>query len=318
MATSSSIVSESSEDEIEEDSAHLADESSSSTTVSLLDRLQSPEPSDYARKRKTTVNPPKGKRKSHGGSAASSSNPLTIKPEQRLKEHPEEPFSISNRKLFCQGCREEICVKSSSVKNHIKSNKHQEGKKCLQRKEARERDIANSLHCFNSEIHPRGETVSEAGQIFRVKVVRSFLKAGVPLSKVSLFREILEETGYRLTDRRHLFDMIPFILKEEEAVIKNAIEGQHLGIVFDGTTRHGEAMAIVLRFVSDFWTIEQCVVRVQLVSKSMKGEEIARELIHVLSSTYSIKPDKIVAAMHDHACQWSSNENSENCVSFFT
>ena len=92
MATSSSIVSESSEDEIEEDSAHLADVSSSSTTVSLLDRLQSPEPSDYARKRKTTVNPPKGKRKSHGGSAASSSNPLTIKPEQRLKEHPEEPF----------------------------------------------------------------------------------------------------------------------------------------------------------------------------------------------------------------------------------
>ena len=138
MATSSSIVSESSEDEMEEDSAHLADESSSSTTVSLLDRLQSPEPSDYARKRKTTVNPPKGKRKSHGSSAASSSNPLTIKPEQRLKEHPEEPFSISNRKLFCQGCREEICVKSSSVKNHIKSNKHQEGKNRLQRKEARE------------------------------------------------------------------------------------------------------------------------------------------------------------------------------------
>ena len=121
-----------------------------------------------------------------------------------------------------------------------------------------------------------------------MKVVRSFLKAGVPLSKVSLFREILEETGYRLTDRRHLFDMIPFILKEEEAVIKNAIEGQHLGME-------------LLRFVSDFWTIEQCVVRVQSVSKSMKGEEIACELIHVLSSTYSIKADKIVAAMHDHA-----------------
>ena len=48
-----------------------------------------------------------------------------------------------------------------------------------------------------------------------------------------------------------------------------------LALSFDGTTRHREAMGIVLRFVSDFWTIEQCVVRVQLVSKSMKGEEIA-------------------------------------------
>ena len=107
--------------------------------------------------------------------------------------------------------------------------------------------------------------------------------------------------------------MIPFILKEEEAVIKNAIEGQHLGIVFDGTTRLGEAMTIVLCFVSDSWTVEQRVVRVQSVSKSMTGEDIACELIHVLSSTYSIKPDKIVIAMHDHA---SVNRVAMRTVSF--
>lgn len=134
-----------------------------------------------------------------------------------------------------------------------------------------------------------------------MKVARSFLKAGVPLSKIGCFREMLEETGYRLTDRRHLFDLIPFILKEEEALIKKEIDDQFLGVVFDGTTRHGEAMAVVLQFISSGWSIEQRVVRMQLLSKSMKGEEIARELIHVLSSTYSIRQENLIAAMHDRA-----------------
>lgn len=52
-------------------------------------------------------------------------------------------------------------------------------------------------------------------------------------------------------DRRFIFDMIPFVLKEEEASLKRDIQDQYLGVIFDGTTRHGEAMAVVVRFVSE-------------------------------------------------------------------
>ena len=38
-------------------------------------------------------------------------------------------------------------------------------------------------------------------RLYRVKVLRTFLTAGVPLNKLSIFRELLEENGYRLTDR---------------------------------------------------------------------------------------------------------------------
>lgn len=100
-----------------------------------------------------------------------------------------------------------------------------------------------------------------------MKVVCTFLKAGVPLSKIELFRDLLEETAFRLTDRRFMMDLIPFILKEEEATIKNEITGKDLGVIFDGTTRYGEAMVILLRFVSDSWTLEQRLVHVQLLSK---------------------------------------------------
>lgn len=52
---------------------------------------------------------------------------------------------------------------------------------------------------------------------------------------------------------------------------------------FDGTTRLGEALSVVLRFVDEEkWVIQQRLVRLRLLAKSLCGEEIARELISIL------------------------------------
>ena len=48
-------------------------------------------------------------------------------------------------------------------------------------------------------------------------------------------------------------------------------------------------------FVSDDWRIEQQLICVQLLAKSLCGEEIARELISVLQVT------ALIGAMHDRA-----------------
>ena len=45
--------------------------------------------------------------------------------------------------------------------------------------------------------------------------------------------------------------------------------------------------------------MQQRLVRMQMLSKSLAGEEIAIELINVLSVTYSIRPINILAAMRD-------------------
>ena len=49
---------------------------------------------------------------------------------------------------------------------------------------------------------------------------------------------------------------VPFILKEEQATIKNKLTDKHVSAIFDGTTRLGEAMEVVFRFVSKKWTLE--------------------------------------------------------------
>lgn len=46
-----------------------------------------------------------------------------------------------------------------------------------------------------------------------MRVVSAFLCAGFPLSKSACCRHSLEENGYCLTDRRHVFNYFPFVLE---------------------------------------------------------------------------------------------------------
>ena len=98
---------------------------SGSFTVSLLDVLKAPDMSELSHERRIMKNSPTGKRKVNSNSQ---SNPKCIKPQQRVKEYSTEPFIVASGKLFCQGCREELPLKKSSINYHINSSKHSVGK----------------------------------------------------------------------------------------------------------------------------------------------------------------------------------------------
>ena len=214
-----------------------------------------------------------------------------------MREFDKEDLVVSHGHLFCSACQEQLSLKRSVIKNRIQSAKHKNSKKRLEKKEERERDIAESLI---KEVHPRGETLPQQ-QVYRVKVVSAFLKAGIPLNKIESFRELLGENALRLTDRRNMHDYIPFIHREEESHVRPEIEGQNVSVIFDGTSRLGEALAIIIWLVSPDWRIEQRLVQFQMLSKSLTGEELARELISVLSVKYSIRSANLLACMRDRA-----------------
>jgi len=71
--------------------------------------------------------------------------------------------------------------------------------------------------------------------------VSTFLHAGIPLD---IFRELLEENGFRLTDKRNMFDSIPFIQKRGVDAISEENKGKDVSVCFDGNTRLGEALAL--------------------------------------------------------------------------
>jgi len=131
-------------------------------------------------------NPPRGRKKTKSNLI---NDPTHVKPLQHIKEYPNELFIVSNSKLFCNGCREELCLKKSTLNNHISSAKHKKGVERLNEKQQK-KEIARSLKLYNSTEHLRGETLPEARQVYRVKVMKTFLQAGVPIAKPDVFREI--------------------------------------------------------------------------------------------------------------------------------
>ena len=140
-----------------------------------------------------------------------------------MKEYKDEPFTVSNCKLFCVGCREEICVKKSSIENHLNRQNTEKKKICESNVKSVLQNPWRSIikliiiviiinSWYNSEVHPKGDMLPHSQQIFHVKVMQTFLRAGVALNKIGSFRNLLEESGYRLCDRRYMYDLLPFIV----------------------------------------------------------------------------------------------------------
>ena len=249
-----------------------------------------------------------GKKRSNGGNK--SSDPA-VPPSKRVSEYPGELLTVSAGRLFCKACWGSILsVKRSTIDSHVKCAKHadsNDSKVRVLNNERREKDIADALKRHDEATHPKH--FSQDQRIYRVKVAETFLHAGVPFSKISLFRPLLEEHAFRLCDTRHLLDLVPFVLEEEKKKIQEEIRGKYVSVIFHGTSRLGEVLVVVLRFVSE-WKIQQHLVRVEFLTKSMSGEEIARELINVLSTTLGIQSNLIVAVMRDRA----SVNNAAMCI----
>ena len=57
----------------------------------------------------------------------------------------------------------------------------------------------------------------------------------------------------------------------------------------------------VFRYLTDDWELKQCIGWLKLLAKSMMGEEVAQQIIVVLSTELGIPPQSVVAAMRDRA-----------------
>ena len=83
--------------------------------------------------------------------------------------------------------------------------------------------------------------------------------------------------------------IVPFILEKERARIKKDIGGKFVSVVrilWDKSAGRGSGSCVVLCFQVDN---QQRLVRLEFLTNSINGEEVARELIHVLSTILGIQ-----------------------------
>ena len=275
----------------DEDSCSSDSDSESPLTIAANAgaNLSEPAKASIARERKVQSNPAEKKRNIRG----------TVDPNvsswDRIKEFKDECLTVMSGKLRCDACKEFISKKKSSVKKHVASQKHLKSKDVLKREKTKEQSIKDLLK-KNSEA--KGATLPEEMRLHRYELVESLLKAGIPLLKV----DNLEKYGHRLTSRTHLTELIPLVLKKEKDTVKSEIaKNDAFSVIFDWSTRLGEALAIVVRFIDEQWNIQQRLVKLEVLAMSLKAAELAQRLIQCLAIEYSIQPNQIFAAMRDGA-----------------
>lgn len=287
-----------------EDSGGETDSFESSSSEDELPRAKEAE---NARKRSLSrSNQPSGKRTRVSGGPSTKTKRVSA--ASRLQEFPSEPFSLSMGRLYCNACHLPLQTKKSIIRTHIGTERHAAGKKSLEKTAVRQKTISASWDKYQkkhaSEVVGTGMSSAVPKEVAnrRIDVVETFLRAGVPLAKVTYLRPLLEAGNLRLTDRSHLAQYIPLLTDTEMERIKNEVESaDYLSVIFDGSTYQGEALAILLRYLDGDWKEQQRLVRFHLLAKSLTGAQLARELVEALSTTLQLKPGKLIAGTRDGA-----------------
>ena len=236
------------------------------------------------------------------------STKVAVGAQQRISEFPDETLVVSSGKLYCQACSTIISKKKSIVNNHIVTQRHKEMKLARSQQLERQLLLMQSFETYRkrnvSILSGTGLTaaVSDEVTVQCIQTVTTFLRAGVPLAKVKLLRPLIENNNFRLTDSTHLAQYIPFVLEtEKERIGKEIKEAEFVSTIFDGSTRQGEALAVLIRFVSPEFEIKQFLGRFHVLSKSLTGEQLAREIITTLSPDLCLPERKVIAAIRDGA-----------------
>ena len=264
--------------------------------ASATNLQERPVPSSIARDRSLQSTSGKYKRRRN-------SDTVKVPLHERVRQFSDENFIVSEGKLFCNACRQILSTKKSVQKIHVSSKKHQDGK---QKREESSKSKDSTL------------PVEECA--YRLEVVTEFLKAGIPIAKTDMLRSLLEKNGYRLTGSSNLGQYVSMALKQEIEQIKQELEmpGQvgltrDISVIFDGSTRQGEAIVIIVRFMDNDWNITQRLVRIEVCSKSVNANQLAQVLNQCLSVEYGVRGNSLLAAMRDGA---SVNQAALNIVSF--
>ena len=198
-------------------------------------------------------------------------------------------------------------------KKHVSSIKHIKALENIEKSKKKDPNIKDLL--AKTSGGTKGSTLLEDIRLYRYELVETLLKAGIPLLKVDSLRPFLEKYCHRLTSRNHLAEFIPMIRQKEIDFVKSEIAANSaFSVIFDGNTRLGEALAIIVRFIDKDWNIQQRLLKLEILAKSMNADELAQRLIQCLAVKYGMQPNHLLAAMRDGA---SINEAGLHQVTFF-
>ena len=87
----------------------------------------------------------------------------------------------------------------------------------------------------------------------------------------------------------------------------STMPGHYYSVIFDGSTRQDEAIAITVRFANEQWEIIQRLVRIGIVAKFVAGTQLSQVL---RESLFTDLASRKASNGYDH--RWCSNKQSSS------
>ena len=225
-----------------------------------------------------------------------------IAPEARIAEFPSDSlFKNEKGQLHCKACGLELSLRLGSLRSHLNSAAHKQKHKAHVESLVDDGDLTGWVtRHFEQNADAQGHTLPSDVHVYRWRVVESFMFAGIPLAKTDMLRHLLERANYPLTHSSHLGqDYIPLIEEREiKRVVKELLK-QHFSLIFDGTTRLGEAINMVTRFITDDFQIRQRLVAFKTLAKHTDGDGLCRLILKTLQQELGLDLDYCVAYARD-------------------
>lgn len=129
-----------------------------------------------------------------------------------------------------------------------------------------------------------GGCLDKETQEFRYSVVRTLLGCGIPLEKLdSGLGALLSRSGNSVPKSCGLRQYIPLVLEAEEMALLEDISGQWLCWVYDGMTRVGEAIALLVRYCTADFHVVYRLVGLKTAQKHMNGSQLSGTLIRLMT-----------------------------------
>lgn len=130
---------------------------------------------------------------------------------------------------------------------------------------------------------------------FRFAVAQKLMGTGIPFQPAGWIsaedvcaRRMYASTGYKLTASTHMKSHIPKLLERELKLIKEELSGQWLTVIFDGTTRLGEILAVVVRYCTSDFKLEHRLLAFKTSATHLAGVKLAGALKYTLSRDWNI------------------------------
>ena len=209
--------------------------------------------------------------------------------EQRITEFPDHSLSLDKMtgKLRCDACGILLINLKQTIKTHTslgtatKPSAHAQKLQIWRTRSQDDTALKEDLLAY-FEAHPDEKvgTTDADTLLYRFRAAESFVKTP-PFTGIDHHHHLLQRAGHSLPASAHLGRFIPKIEAAEIARLKGELEGQHIGIAFDGTTRLGEAINTTARWCGSDFQINMRLLDISTLEKHVNNIDLAAHEVEV-------------------------------------